>query len=147
MRGITAEMKLNKKSIIIIATITFVIIIAVFVVFKFVMKPGKTPPPTAAQLQAWQFSVDSITTNLGGSSIIQLQLTLQAPSSAVVAELTARAAQVDDSVISVLHNFSSQILLEPSGRKLLKKQIMDRINSYLTTGKITMVYIQKLIIQ
>ncbi len=147
MRGTTAEMKLSKKLLIIVGVIVIVVVAAIFVVIQLTSKPHKAPPPTPAQLQAWQFSVDKITTNLQGSSIIQIQVTLQAPNSKVLAELTARLAQLDDSVIGVLHNISSQVLLAPNGRQLLKEQIMSRINSYLTSGKITAVYIQQLIVQ
>lgn len=148
LRGTTAEMKLNKKLLIIVGIVVIVLAAAVFIVLQFTAKPHKAPPPTPAQLQAWQFSVDKITTNLeGSSSIIQIQVTLQAPNAKVLAELTARLAQLDDTTISVLHNFSSQVLLAPNGRKLLKDQLMSRINSYLTTGKISAVYIQSLIVQ
>ena len=146
MRGTTAEMKLNKKLLIIIGVVVIVVTAAIFLVLQFV-QPHKASPPTPAQLQAWQFSVDKITTNLEGNSIIQIQVTLQAPNSKVLAELTARLAQLDDTVIGVLHNLSSQVLLAPNGRKLLKEQLMARINSYLTTGKISAVYIQSLIVQ
>lgn len=142
-------MKLNKKLLIIIIAVVLIVIFAAVAVFIMLQKPStsKPAPPTAAQLQSWQYAADKITTNLQGSSIIQLQVTLQANNSNVTQELTDRAVQVDDTIIGVLHNLSSNTILQPGGRTILKDQIMKDINSFLTSGKIISVYIQSLIIQ
>ncbi len=140
-------MKLSRRLLIIVIIAVVIAALAVGAVLKLTMKPHKVPPPTAAQLQAWQYPVTAITTNLEGTSIIQIQLTLQTMNVKVVAELTARSAQVDDSVISVLHGMSSQELFALNGRMILKKKLIHLINSYLTSGKITAVYIQSLIVQ
>ena len=142
-------MNLKRRSFMIILVILLIAIAAV-VVYETIGKAGakgRPPQPSAAQLQSWQDPVNQITTNLQGSSIIQVSFTLQAPNPRVDAELQARSAQVDDAIIGVLHNLSSSDIEQPGGRELLKKEIMDRINSFMTSGKIIAVYIDSLIVQ
>ena len=130
-----------------ISAIIGVVLLGGAAIYEFVILPGANAPPTASMLQSWQFNVDKTTTNLQGGSMIQVQFTLQAPNAGVVAELTSRSAQVDDAVIGVLHRLSSNDIMQPGGRELLKKNVMDSINAFLTTGKVTAVYINSLIVQ
>lgn len=139
---------MSRKSVVLLGILAVgVVLIGGSMVYEFVLKPGPSGPPTAAQLQSWQYSVDKITTNLQDSGIIEIQLTLQAPSTAVVTELTDRSAQVDDAVIAVLHGLNSTQIMQPGGRHVIKNLVMHRINSFLTSGKLTAVYIDSLIVQ
>ncbi|MHB1682715.1 MAG: flagellar basal body-associated FliL family protein [Bacilli bacterium] len=137
----------RKRVSLIIIGVLAVVVIGGALVYQFVIKPQAHQPPSAAALQSWQYAMSQITTNLQGSSVIQIQLTLQAPNGAVAAELTERQAQVEDAVIGVLHNLSSTQIMMPGGRELIKQQVMKRINSFLVSGKITEVYIDSLIVQ
>lgn len=139
-------MSLKKRSFIIILTIA-ILFVAAASFYEFVYRPGLHAPPTAAELESWQFQVDKITTNLQQQGVIQVQFTLQAPSSAVVNELGERDAQVDDAVIGVLHGLSPTDIMEHGGRELLKSAIKRAINAFLTTGKISAVYIDNMIVQ
>lgn len=124
-----------------------VVLIGGGAVYKFVIVPGQNAPPSAAELQSWQYQVDKITTNLQGPNMIQAQFTLQAPNANVAAELSNRAAEVDDAIISVLHNVSADELSQAGGNTFLKGLIAKRINSFMTSGKIVDVYINSLIVQ
>lgn len=117
-------------------------------VYRFVLaSTHPAAPPTAAQLQAWQYTVDKITTNLQGNSIIQVGFTLQAPNAQVATELGDSSAQVNDVIIGVLHDLTASQVMQPGGRTMLKRMVLERVNAFLTTGKITAVYVDSLIVQ
>lgn len=138
---------LKKRSFLIIG-IVFLVVVAFGAGYEvLVKKPSRPVPPTAAQLQAWQFPVSQITTNLNGSGVIQVTFTLQAPNAKVAAELQARTAQISNAIISVLHNMSSSEIMQPGGQNYLRGRVRDGINAFLTSGKLTTVYINSLIIQ
>ena len=139
-------MNVKKKSFLLIGIVA-VVLVGGAAVYQFMIKPGLNAPPSAAELQSWQFQVDKLTTNLQGGNMIQIQFTLQAPNGTVAAELTSRASQVDDAIMSVLHNLSAGQISQPGGYTYLKSLVKKRINSFLTTGKITSVYIDNSIIQ
>jgi len=139
-------MNLKKRSFAIILTIG-VILIAAAVFYEFIYLPGLKAPPSPAMLQSWQFTVDKTTTNLQGGSMIQVQFTLQTPNAGVTAELSNRASQVDDAVIGVVHSLSAADIMQAGGREALKSKVMASINRFLTSGKITGVYIDTLIVQ
>ncbi|PWI58194.1 flagellar basal body-associated FliL family protein [Sulfoacidibacillus thermotolerans] len=139
---------MNRKRVVLIGILAIgVIVVGGAAAYEFVIKPMDSGPPSAAQLAAWQYSVPKITTNLQDNGIIEMQVTLQAPSAAVAAELSDRAAQVEDAVIAVLHGLSGQQIMQPGGRHLVKLLVLKRINSFLTSGKVTEVYIDSLIVQ
>ncbi len=136
------------KSVSLIAILAVgVLLIGGALTYEFLLKPAKAGPPTATELQSWQDSVPKITTNLQNNGMIEIQLTLQAPSAAVATELTARSAQVEDAVIAVLHGLSGTQIMQSGGRYLIKSLVLKRINAFLTSGQITGVYIDSLIVQ
>ncbi len=79
--------------------------------------------------------------------MIQVQFTLQAQSGAVTSELGSRSAQVDDAILSVLHALNASDIAQPGGERMLKDMVLSRINRILTTGKISAVYIDNIIVQ
>lgn len=137
----------RKRGSLIIIGVLAVVVIGGALAYQFVIKPQAHEPPSAAALQSWQYALNQITTNLQGSSVIQIQLTLQAPNGAVATELSERQAQVDDAVIGVLHDLSGPQIMAPGGRKLIKSLVMKRVNSFLVSGKIAAVYIDSMIVQ
>lgn len=139
-------MNLKKRSFAIILIIG-VILIGAAVFYEFIYLPGLKALPSPAMLQSWQFTVDKTTTNLQGGSMIQVQFTLQTPNASVTAELGNRASQVDDAVIGVVHSLSAADIMQAGGREALKSKVMASINRFLTSGKITGVYIDTLIVQ
>nr|NNM91174.1 hypothetical protein [Bacilli bacterium] len=140
-------MNVKKMSMIIIGAVALILLGGAGT-YEFLLKPPSKPvPPSAAQLQSWQYQVDKLTTNLQGGNMIQIQFTLQAPNSNVLAELTSRASQVDDGILSILNSLSASEILQPGGYTYLKDLIIKKINGFLTTGKIINVYVNNSIIQ
>lgn len=139
-------MNLKKRPFLIYIALT-VVVLGGASWYKFIYLPGLNAPPSAAQLQSWQFATGSLTTNLQGSSMIQVQFTLQAPNINVVTQLGEMTAQVDDAIIGVLHNLSAGDINQSGGTSLLRGMVLNRINHLLKPQKITQVYINSIIVQ
>lgn len=139
-------MSLKKRSFTISLSIAIVLVVAALY-YQFIYVPGKNAPPTPAMLQSWQYPVEQITTNLQNGSVIQAQFTLQAPDAAVNTELQSMTSQVEDSIIGVLHNLSSNDIMQRGGQTTLKELIAHNVSRLLPSGKITTVYINSLIVQ
>lgn len=104
-------------------------------------------PPTAEKLAQSQFVVDKITTNLSGSSLIQLGITLQVDSTKGVAELGLRKVQVKNTINEILHSTTQVDIEKDGGYRLLEAKIIEGINKYMQDGKVTAVYITDIVIQ
>ncbi|UOF89365.1 flagellar basal body-associated FliL family protein [Fodinisporobacter ferrooxydans] len=141
--------KLVKTMILILLIITVLAVGIVFGYVYFFKSPGVNKPhvPTAAEMSAAQYALPQITTNLQGGSIIQVTITLQADSSKAKDELDKRKAQVMDTINGLLHDMTKVDLEKPDGLNLLKKKIIQSINSYMSDGKVTDVYYANPIIQ
>ncbi|BCJ85269.1 flagellar basal body-associated FliL family protein [Effusibacillus dendaii] len=108
----------------------------------------KAPKPVAAdKLAATQFQVEKITTNLAGSSLIQIQVYLQVDGSKAMDELNLRKVQVKDTITQILHTTTHVDLQKTEGVQLLKQHIKDAVNQYLQNGKVIDVYIPDIVIQ
>lgn len=138
---------MNLKRSLMISGVIAVVLVAGAGYYEYVVVPGEKAPPTAAELQAWQYPVEQITTNLAGGSTIQVQFTVQAPNAAINAELQDMSSQVDDAVIGVLHNLSSYTIMQHGGYTILRADVAKKINALLPNGKIDTVYIDSLIVQ
>jgi flagellar FliL protein len=102
---------------------------------------------SAKDLAATQYTLDKMTTNLQGASFVQIALTLQTDSKDARDELEARKIQVKDAVNEILHITSKADLDKPDGHARLKKEVMDRVNKFMTKGKVTDVYITDIVVQ
>jgi flagellar FliL protein len=137
----------KKRSFIFIG-IFAVVVIGGAIAYKMVdAKPGPPVAPSGATLESWQYPVSEITTNLDGSSVIEITLTLQGDSTAAVSELNVRSAQVDDAIIGVLHRMSGSQVMARGGYTRLKDMIMRKINAFLHHGKVIAVDIDSIIVQ
>lgn len=103
--------------------------------------------PTAQELADSQFVLEKMTTNLAGSSLIQLGVTLQLDSTKSKDELALRKTQVKDSVNKILHSTTQVDIQNDKEFQKLGNQIKDSINQFLQKGKVTNVYITDLVVQ
>ncbi|WP_018132553.1 flagellar basal body-associated FliL family protein [Effusibacillus pohliae] len=109
---------------------------------------AKAPkPPTAQELAERQFAVDKMTTNLSGSSLIQIGMTLQTDSRKTVEELGLRKLQVKDTINQILHSTTHVDIQNDRDYRQLRQKIKDGVNKYLQTGKVVDVYITDIVIQ
>ncbi|GAX90532.1 flagellar basal body-associated FliL family protein [Effusibacillus lacus] len=103
--------------------------------------------PSAKELAESQFAVEKLTTNLSGSSLVQIGITLQLDSTKGVEELELRKSQVKDTITQILHATTQVDLQKPDGIQKLKEQIKENINKYLQKGKVVDVYFPELVVQ
>jgi flagellar FliL protein len=75
--------------------------------------------------------------------IIQLEL----PTEELNAEVTSKIPQIRDEIIMLLSSKSYDDLSTAPGKRSLKRAILDSVNRYLTTGKVSNVYFSDFVIQ
>ena len=82
-----------------------------------------------------------------GGRFIKIVVVLQVSSAAAKEELTNRAPQIKDSVISVLSSKTPDEVLTPEGKLELKLEIVKRINQSLTSGVVTEMFFTEFVVQ
>lgn len=95
-------------------------------------------------------TLPSFTVNLadaGGNRYLKTTITLEYSSDAVGKELEKTTYRVKDSILKVLRNTSAITLRSPQGTESLKQQLLTEINSTLTSGKVTGLYFEELLVQ
>ena len=159
-----ADEPAKKKPWITIAIIALVILVADvvggFLIFKFaipmVYKSNQAAFPGKGKKNEKESGgdivlapLDNIILNPANSNgeILSTEIVLEANSQSVVLEITKRAPQIRDSILTYLSFKSVAELNDISKREQFKKDIIDRINSILKSGKVTGLYTKSWIIQ
>lgn len=93
------------------------------------------------EIVASSVDVEEITTNLKSDNIIRLAIKLETDSDKSKEELEKRDFQVKDAVISLLADTNADQIEGDKGKETFKKELKDKINSYLQEGKVEKVYI------
>lgn len=62
-------------------------------------------------------------------------------------EIEKRLPQIRESILLVMSNKTSEEVLSPQGKNLLKEEIISRLNALLTTGIIKNVYFKDFVVQ
>jgi len=109
-------------------------------------KKPQTPAPVIGQL----WPMDPFIVNLrenNGERYLKVVLQLEISTPDVVAELNSLKPKLRDSTLDLLGSKSFQELQELSGKQKLRDDIMIRLNSFLTSGKIVRVYFTDFVIQ
>ena len=115
-------------------------------------KTTKTETVTAAPVEQTYFDTgEELTVNLADENAsryikTKLFLAYDKKNKALGKELTENLEAIRDNIISVLRE-KKAAELTPKGGEDLKKELMDRINSELTKGRITNVYYDSFIVQ
>ncbi|PJH94409.1 flagellar basal body-associated protein FliL [Bacillus sp. SN1] len=133
-----------KKKLMIILLIILIIIGALGAAAYFVLG-GKSEKNEAKksidEIVASSVDVEEITTNLKSDNIIRLAIKLETDSDKSKKELEKRDFQVKDAVISLLADTNADEIEGDKGKETFKKELKDKINSYLQEGKVEKVYI------
>ncbi|ARV44211.1 MULTISPECIES: flagellar basal body-associated protein FliL [Bacillus] len=133
-----------KKKLMIILLIILIIIGALGAAAYFVLG-GKSEKSEAKksidEIVASSVDVEEITTNLKSDNIIRLAIKLETDSDKSKEELEKRDFQVKDAVISLLADTNADEIEGDKGKETFKKELKDKINSYLQEGKVEKVYI------
>ena len=133
-----------KKKLMIILLIILIVIGALGAAAYFVLG-GKSEKSEAKksidEIVASSVDVEEITTNLKSDNIIRLAIKLETDSDKSKEELDKRDFQVKDAVISLLADTNADQIEGDKGKETFKKELKDKINSYLQEGKVEKVYI------
>ena len=79
--------------------------------------------------------------------ILATEIVLEAHDKAVIDEITVREAQIRDGILTYLSHKTVAELNDITKRDQFKKDILDRVNSQLRSGKATGLYTKSWIIQ
>ncbi|MCY7785496.1 flagellar basal body-associated protein FliL [Bacillus inaquosorum] len=133
-----------KKKLMIILLIILIIIGALGAAAYFVLGGKSEKSETKKSIDeivASSVDVEEITTNLKSDNIIRLAIKLETDSDKSKEELEKRDFQVKDAVISLLADTNADEIEGDKGKETFKKELKDKINSYLQKGKVEKVYI------
>jgi flagellar FliL protein len=109
-------------------------------------KKPDLPPPIIGMLWPMEPFIVNLRDN-NGERYLKVVLQLEVSQPAVVAELDLLKPKLRDSALDLLGSKSYQELQDLSGKQKLRDDIMMRLNSFLTSGKIVRIYFTDFVIQ
>lgn len=104
------------------------------------------PPPIIGSLWPMEPFIVNLRDN-NGERYLKVVLQLEVSQPAVVSELDLLKPKLRDSTLDLLGAKSYQELQDLSGKQKLRDDIMIRLNSFLTSGKIVRIYFTEFVIQ
>ncbi|MCY8513375.1 flagellar basal body-associated protein FliL [Bacillus atrophaeus] len=134
---------MNKK-LIIIMLIILIAISALGTAAYFIVsgKLGKSDKePTIDEIVESSVDIEEITTNLKSDHIIRIAIKLETDSKKAKEELEKRDFQVKDAIITLLADTNADKIEGDKGKEAFKRELKDKVNSYLQEGKVEKVYI------
>ena len=111
-----------------------------------VKKKPDLPPPIIGTLWPMEPFIVNLRDN-NGERYLKVVLQLEVSQPAVVSELELLKPKLRDSTLDLLGAKSYQELQDLSGKQKLRDDIMIRLNSFLTSGKIVRIYFTEFVIQ
>jgi len=109
-------------------------------------KKPQAPPPVIGTLWPMEPYIVNLRDN-NGERYLKVVLQLEMSNPELVAELNLLKPKLRDSTLDLLTAKSYQELQEFSGKQKLREDIMMRLNSFLTSGKIVRIYFTDFVIQ
>ncbi len=110
----------------------------------------KKKPPTPQAIIGTLWPMEPYIVNLrdnNGERYLKVVLQLEMSNPELVGELNLLKPKLRDSTLDLLTAKSYQELQEFSGKQKLREDIMMRLNSFLTSGKIVRIYFTDFVIQ
>ncbi|WP_430743157.1 flagellar basal body-associated protein FliL [Bacillus atrophaeus] len=134
---------MNKKLIIIMLIILIAIsALGAAAYFMVSGKLGKSDKePTIDEIVESSVDIEEITTNLKSDHIIRIAIKLETDSKKAKEELEKRDFQVKDAIITLLADTNADEIEGDKGKEAFKRELKDKVNSYLQEGKVEKVYI------
>lgn len=109
-------------------------------------KKPDLPPPIIGMLWPMEPFIVNLRDN-NGERYLKVILQLEVSQPAVVSELDLLKPKLRDSTLDLLGAKSYQELQDLSGKQKLRDDIMIRLNSFLTSGKIVRIYFTEFVVQ
>jgi flagellar protein FliL len=94
--------------------------------------------------------LDSFIVNLAskeGERYLKVTLSMELSDEAALKEVEKRIPQLRDAIIILLSSKSFEDVVHVEGKDTLKKEILARINSFLTTGEAKKIYFTEFVVQ
>jgi len=113
---------------------------------------GVQPGQTGANEQPLGtiYALDTFIVNLadkGGNRYLRVTMDLELGIPELESELEKRLPQVRDSILMILPSKRFEDISSVEGKIALRDQILERLNGFLTLGKITNIYFKEFVVQ
>jgi flagellar FliL protein len=82
-----------------------------------------------------------------GQHYLKATMSLELNDEATVKEVTERNAQLRDAIIILLSSKTVEEVTKLEGKEMLKREVVSRVNSFLTQGKAKRVYFTEFVVQ
>lgn len=102
--------------------------------------------PVIGTLWAMEPFIVNLTDN-GGERYLKAVIQLEVSQPATVTELEQLRPKLRDSVLDLLSAKSYQDLMDTAGKQRLREEIITRLNSFLTSGRVDRIYFTDLVVQ
>ncbi|RLC30710.1 MAG: flagellar basal body protein FliL [Deltaproteobacteria bacterium] len=96
------------------------------------------------------YSLDTFIVNLadrGATRYLRVTMDLELSSDETKAEIENRLPQIRDTILTIVPAKSSKEITTIEGKKALRDEIMDKLNSFLKDGSVTNIYFTEFVIQ
>ncbi|MBE0556233.1 MAG: flagellar basal body-associated FliL family protein [Proteobacteria bacterium] len=110
------------------------------------VKKKPQPPPVIGTLWPMEPYIVNLRDN-NGERYLKVALQLEMSNPELLSELNLLKPKLRDSTLDLLSAKTYQELQEFSGKQKLREDIMIRLNSFLTSGKIVRIYFTDFVIQ
>lgn len=139
------------KWIIIISIVLILVIGGAGAGYYFFMKaPAKKAPVQSAPLIGTVYPMDPFIINLQdnqGERYLKLIMQLEISDPLGVKELDLLKPKMRDNILDLLSAKTYKELMDVGGKQRLREEIMMRLNSIVTTSKITKIYFTEFVVQ
>jgi flagellar FliL protein len=82
-----------------------------------------------------------------GKRYLKATLSLELDRAEVKSEIETKTVKIRDAVLVLLSSKSFGDISTPEGKRRLREEIVTRINTFLTTGRVTGVYFTEFVVQ
>ena len=96
------------------------------------------------------YSLDTFIVNLadkGGNRYLRVTMDLELANPELAAEINKRLPQVRDSILMILPSKRFDEISSVEGKIALRDEMLEKLNSLLTLGKITNIYFKEFVVQ
>lgn len=141
------------KQIVIIASTVVATVLAIASAFYFtqIMKAPKNAPDKPvvdAKKKATYFKLKEFTVNLSSEGeYLEAEMTLELSDEEVKKEINDKMPRVRDEVLSILMSKTGSSLRSAPGKETLKNEIKTKLNTILTTGKVSTIHFTSFLMQ
>lgn len=107
---------------------------------------GEEEPDTIGPM----YSLDSFVVNLaeaGGNRYLRVTMELELTDEVLHTELDQRLPQVRNAMLMILPSKKAEDINTVDGKLALRDQLINEINSFMTTGEVTNIYFTEFVIQ